>query len=262
MTDRYAIIGDIAATEHDDTITPAGALAIALALRDLGGSVTLRSVLADDAAGNSLRDLFRTARIHPGLVDRPEGTRTSIVHRDDAGRVISREAGVGIVKGAPMDIYALFGHDTLILDTRDQPLRRFLTDLPAHTDGNVRMLSTLSHLDWHDPSPDELEIAMRCDVIVGTAAQFAALTGQDASADALGDIFDRMPGTHIRAAVAVTEYGIDLVGREERVIRPQQGAVPDLVLPQVVAGIAWGLARHSPWEDAATMAIDPTQLAG
>lgn len=260
MTDRYAIIGDITANEYNGTYTPAGALAIALALRDLGGTVTLRSILADDDAGGRLRDVFRTARIHPGLVDRPDNTTTAIVRRDDRGHVTARNEGIGIAKGATIDIYAFFGHDALILDTRDQPLRRFITDLPAHTDGNVRMISTLGHLDWQAPTEDELEIALRCDAIVGTSAQFAVLTGQDNPSDALGDIFDCMPGSHIRAAIAVTESGVDLVGREDRVIRPMRDAIPDILLPQVVAGIAWGLAHHAPWEEAATVAIDPSQV--
>src|SRR5699024_5514523 len=110
----------------------------------------------------------------------------------------------------------------LILDVRDQPLRRFITDLPAHTDGNVKLLSTLIHLDWYEPTPDDLEIALRCDAIIGTADQLIALTGQETPADALGEMFDRMPGAQLRAAVAVTPNGIDLVSRDNRVIRPVQ----------------------------------------
>jgi hypothetical protein len=158
-----------------------------------------------------------------------------------------------------MDIYDLFGHDAMVLDTRDQPLRRFISDLPAHTDGNVRMISTLSHLDWQDPAADELEIAMRCDAIVGTPAQYEALTGQAEPTDAIGDIYDQMPGTQLRAAVLITTGGIDLVAREDRILRPVQDAVPDLLLPQVVAGVAWGLANRAPWEVTATVAIDPSQ---
>jgi len=158
-----------------------------------------------------------------------------------------------------MDVYDLFGHDALILDTRDQPLRRFLTDLPAHTDGNVRLISTLSHLDWQDPTPDDLEIAMRCDAIVGTTTQLAALTGQSSPSEALGDIYDRMPGTQLRAAIAITNSGIELIAREDRVLRPVQDSIPDILMPRVAAGIAWGLANHVSWELAATVAIDPAQ---
>lgn len=262
MSDRYAIIGDIVANKYQNKISAGGALAIALAMRDLDGAVTFRSVLGDDAPGKSLRDLFRTAQIHPRLIDRPEAASTALVIRDDQGGVISRHDGVRLNKGVVMDIYDLFGHDTLVLDTRDQPLRRFITDMPAHTDGNVKMLGTLSHLDWQEPSIDELEIAMRCDTIVGTPSQLAALTGQQTPTEALGEIFDRMPGSHLHAAIAVTEDGINLVAREDRIIRPVRDAIPDLLLPQIVAGIAWGMAHHAPWEQSATVAVDPSQLSG
>lgn len=258
MTMRYAIIGDIIANQHDDALSLGGAGAIALALRDLDGQVTLRSVISTDPTGKTILDRLRKARIHPGLLDRVDDATLPLVERDDDGMVTGRIPGIGIEKGAIMDIYALFGHDALILDTRDQPLRRFITDLPAHTDGNVKMVSTLSHLDWQDRTPDEIDIAMRCDAIVGTPAQFQALTSQPDVTDALGDLFDRMPGTQLRAAVAITPHGLDLVAREDRVLRPVRDAIPDLLLPQVAAGIAWGLAHHAPWEDTATAAIDPT----
>jgi hypothetical protein len=205
---------------------------------------------------------MKKARIHPGLIDKIDDGQTALVVRDEDGQVVSRTPGVGIEKGAVMDIYDLFGHDAMVLDARDQPLRRFISDLPAHTDGNVRMISTLRHLDWQEASENELEIAMRCDAIVGTPAQYRALTGQSEPTDALGDIYDQMPGTQLRAAVLITTGGIDLVAREDRILRPVQDTVPDLLLPQVVAGVAWGLANHAPWEVTATVAVDPSQAGG
>lgn len=258
MTKRYAIIGDIIVEQHVNLTTPGGAGAIALALRDIDGQVTLRSVISTDPIGKTILEELKKARIHPGLVDRVDDTPLPRITRDDDGAITERVPGVGIEKGAIMDIYALFGHDALILDTRDQPLRRFITDLPAHTDGNVKMISTLAHLDWNEPTADEIDIAMRCDAIIGTPAHFEALTGQADVTDALGDLFDRMPGTQLRAAVAITPHGLDLVAREDRVLRPVRDAIPDLLLPQVTAGIAWGLAHYAPWEDAATTAVDPT----
>lgn len=259
MTQRYSIIGDIVAEQHDARISPGGSGAIAIAIAALGGTVKLRSVIGTDASGKSVAAQLKAARIHPGLIDKVESATTSVIARDAAGVVVNRIPGVGIEKGAIMDIYDLFGHDAMVLDTRDQPLRRFISDLPAHTDGNVRMISTLSHLDWQDPTDDELEIAMRCDAIVGTPANYTALTGQSSPADALGDIYDAMPGSHLRAAILVGPGGIDVVAREDRILRPVRDAVPDLLLPQVVAGIAWGLAHHAPWDVTATVAVDPSQ---
>lgn len=260
MTKRYAIIGDIIAELHDGTVSPGGSGAIALAIAALGGSIKLRSVLGTDDPARQVRDALRKARVHPGLTDIREGAQTALVRRTGNGEVIDRTEGIGIENGAVMDIYDLFGHDALVLDARDQRLRRFLSDLPAHTNGNVRMIGTLRHLDWQEPTTDELEIAMRFDAIVGTDAQYEKLTGQSMATDALGDIYDRMPGMHLRAAAAITSDGLELIAREDRVLRPIQHAVPDLLLPQVVAGIAWGLANRAEWHIAASAAADPSLI--
>lgn len=256
MTKRFAVIGDIFAEHHDGELTPGGAGATALAIRDLGGEVTLRSVLGTDPEGNEVLAQLKRARIHPGQIDRVD-EQTGTITRDDRGETIGRTVGAGIKRGAKMDIYALFGHDALVLDTFDQPLRRFISDLPAHTDGTVRMVSSLSHLDMNAPTEDEVEIAMRFDAIVGTPPQLEALTGQAVPSEALGDLFDLMPGAHLRAAVAVTPDGLEIVARDGRVIRPIQDAVPDLLVPQVVAAVAWGFAYHIDWDTVATIGADP-----
>lgn len=255
---RYSIIGDIIAEEHDGDITPGGAASIARALNDLGGRVTLRSVVSTDDVGQRVLAMIKKARIHPGQIDRVDDGALARVERHDDGSVIDRTPGIGIARGAVMDIYDLFGHDALVLDTRDQPLRRFVTDLPAHTDGNVKMVGSLRHLEWQEATADEMEIALRFDAIVGTPVHYERLTGRPVASDALGEIFDRMPGAHLRAAIAITPDGLELVGREERVLRPVRDAVPDLMLPQVVAGVAWGMAHRADWEHTATVAVDPS----
>ncbi len=261
MTKRFAIIGDLVAEHHGDEILPGGCGAIALALRELGGTVTLRSVLGTDAAGDAVLTRLKAARIHPGLIDRVDGA-TASVNRDESGEVINRTPGPGMTRTARMDIYALFGHDALVLDTRDQPLRRLISDLPAHTNGAVRMISTLSHLDLQPATDDELEIALRFDAVVGTPGQLSTLTGQEDPADALGDLFDMMPGAHLRAAVAVTPDGLQIVSRDQRVIRPIQDAMPDILVPQVVSAVAWGFANHLDWDAVATIATDPDAALG
>jgi hypothetical protein len=123
------------------------------------------------------------------------------------------------------------------------------------------MVTTLSHLDHLEPRPDELDVAMRCDTIVGTEAQFALLTGESHASNALGLIFDRMPLTHLRAAVAITSGGLEIIARDTRVLKPVQDAVPNLLLPQVVAGIAWGMAHHADWDAAAEASLDLESVA-
>ncbi len=261
MTKRFAIIGDLFAEHHGDEILPGGSGALALALRDLGGTVTLRSVLGTDTAGDTVLSRLKAARIHPGLIDRVDGP-TASRSRDERGDVVERTPGPGMTRGARMDIYALFGHDALVLDTRDQPLRRLISDLPAHTNGAVRMVSTLSHLDLQPATDDELEIALRFDAVVGTPSQLTALTGQDDPADALGDLFDMMPGAHLRAAIAVTPDGLQIISRDQRVIRPILDAMPDLLMPQVVAAVTWGFAHHLDWDTVATIASNPDAALG
>jgi hypothetical protein len=261
MNKRFAIIGDIIAEHHEGTITPGGSGAIALAITALGGTVTLRSVLGTDPDGTEVLTQLKRARIHPGLIDKvdePTGTIT----RSDDGLVTNRVQGIGIRHRAIMDIYQLFAHDALILDTRDQPLRRFISDLPAHTNGAVRMISPLTHLDVAEPTEDEVQIALRFDAIVGTPSQLHALTGQASPTEALGDLFDLMPGSHLRAAIAITPDGLEIITRDSRVLRPIQNAMPEMLVPQVTAAVAWGFANHLDWDAVATIAADPSSVSG
>lgn len=256
MAKRYAIIGDVIAESTHGEVVPGGSGAIALALRNLDGDVTLRSRIGTDEAGDTVLAALKAARIHPKNIDRIDGD-TCRQSRHDDGSVTDWHEGVLMTKGGVMDIYALFGHHALVLDLLDQPLRHFLIDLPAHTDGNVRMLTTLSHLDHLAPRPDELDVAMRCDTIVGTEAQFAILTGEGRASDALGLIFEQMPLTHLRAAIAITPDGLEIIARDTRVLKPVRDAIPNLLVPQVVAGIAWAMATRAEWDLAATVSLDP-----
>lgn len=257
MAKRYAIIGDLVAENVEGSLSPGGSGAIAMAIRDFGGEVTLRSKIGTDDAGTSVLNHIKAARIHPKSIDRIEGS-TSTINRHVDGSASEWQPGVLMTKDSVLDIYGLFGHDALVLDLYDQALRHFLIDLPAHTDGKVRILTTLSHLDHLPPHADELDIAMRCDTIVGTETQFGALTGEPIASNALGLIFERMPLTHLRAAIAITAGGIEVISRDTRVLRPVQDAVPNLMLPQVVAGIAWGMANYADWDTAVTVCLDPS----
>lgn len=256
MSKRFAIIGDLIAETIGDEITPGGGGAIALALRNIDGDVTLRSRIGSDDTGDAVMQRLKAARIHPKHIDRIAGA-TSTLTRNEDGTVSNWVPNVVMTKDGVLDIYDLFAHGALVLDLYDQPLRQFLIDLPAHTDGKVRMLTTLSHLDHLEPQPDELDIAMRADTIVGTEEQFAKLTGESVASNALGLIFERMPLTHLRAAVAITGDGIEIIARDTRVLKPIQDAVPGLLVPQVVAGISWGMATYADWEVAAEVCMDP-----
>lgn len=257
MSKKYAIIGDIIAENIGSEIHPGGAAAIALAIRDVGGEVTLRSRVGSDAAGDAVMKQTKAARIHPKFTDRVDGT-TSILTRAEDGSVTDWSLGTHMAKDAKMDIYDLFAHNALVLDLYDQKLREFLIDLPAHTDGKVRMLTTLRHLDHLEPQANELDIAMRCDTIVGTEDQFAKLIGEPVASNALGLIFEQMPLTHLRAAIAITNGGIEIIARDTRVLKPVQDAIPGMLVPQVVAGVAWGMATYAEWDTVGDVCLDPS----
>lgn len=257
MTKRYAIIGDIIAEEINGEIMPGGSGAIGIALRELGGEVTLRSRVGTDSAGDEVMKQIKAARIHPKFIDRINGTTTTVTRLED-GSATERQQGAIMAKDAVLDIYDLFAHNALVLDLHDQALREFLIDLPAHTDGKVRMLTTLRHLDLMNPQPKELDIAMRADTIVGTEEQFARLTGEPVASDALGLIFEQMPLTHLRAAIAITSGGIEIIARDTRVMKPVQNAIPSVLYPQVVAGVAWGMANYADWDTTGNVCLDPS----
>ena len=257
MTKRYAIIGDVIAEKTGSEISAGGGGAIGLAIRNLDGEVTLRSRVGNDSAGNTVLQELKAARIHPKHIDKLEGTTSSLTRNVD-GSITEWSPNIVMTKDAVLDIYALFAHDALVLDLWEQPLRQFLIDLPAHTDGKVRMLTTLRHLDHVHPQGDELDIAMRADTIVGTESQFAKLTGESRASDALGLIFERMPLTHLRAAIAITDGGIEIIARDTRVLKPVKDAIPSLLVPQVVAGVAWGMAHYADWDTAGNVCLDPS----
>lgn len=221
MTMRFAIIADLT---PDPT---AGAAGIALALAGMGGHVTLRAVAPEGAATDYLLLALASGGVPANRIDRePDGV---------------------IRKGARMDIYDLFGHDVLVLDFADQPLRRFLTDLPAHTKPDVRMLGTLRHLDTQPPTSDELEIAMRYDTFTGTPGQFMRLTGAASPGEALARIDARMPGTHLRSAVMIGPDAVDIVARDEAI----HLALPTTPLAHAIAIIARGMAERWQWQKTA-----------
>jgi hypothetical protein len=242
----FAIIGDLQVDIQRDAMMPGGSAALAMALAGSGDSVTLRSVCSTDDDDTRILQILEDNDVSTRLVDRVDGSSTTRVFRDAEGAETFRLPGIGIVKGAMMDIYDLFGHDVLIVDCADQPLRRFLSDLPAHTDPNVQMLGMLRHLDWCASTSDELEIAMRFDLVIGTARHYAALTGRDDPEEALTYISEHMPGTHLRTAVLALPDALIAVGRANRKRSTPKVGSPDLALPALAAIAAQLMARRAP----------------
>lgn len=186
------------------TSSPGGTTGnLAMTARKLGADVSMFSVVGSDEQGHAILDGLNFAGIDTRHIRRVEGaTDVSIVAVSSVTRerTILWQKGPYLRRGDRIDIDDLFGADVVVLDPVDIELRRFLTDLPAHTRPRARIVGPLSYLTDSAPE-DMLDIALRHDVIVGNAREFAVLTGEPQPDQALSAIQQRLTGTNCRLAV-------------------------------------------------------------
>lgn len=240
----------------------------AVALARLGAEVTLRAVIGDDELGQTMRDHLAHEGVNVAAVTvrtgEPTDTSTIIVSQQPPDRTILWHRGAMIVKGDRLDIAGLFSHDVVILDMDDMSLRRFLSDLPAHTRPDVRILGTLTYL-VDAGHADALDVALRCDVLVGNERQFGQLTGAGSPETALMTVVDRMRGAQLRTAVmSQGARGCTIATQSERWELP-----PFLVRcidttgagDAFAAGIAYGMARRWDWSRTGRLANATGALA-
>ena len=234
---------------------------LAIALARLGATVSLRTVVGDDDHASQLRQSLDNAGIDTSMVTtrpgEPTDASTIIVSDDPFDRTIYWHVGAAIRKGDPLDISRLFGQDVLVLDIADHPLRRFLTDLPAHSLPAVRMMGTLTYL-VDSGEPDELDVALRFDTLIGNEREFQHLTGQSSPRAAFDFIQQRMPGVNLRTAVmSGGASGCRIATRDD------QWQIPGFLIDvqdatgagdAFAAGIAWGMALRWSWERTGTFA--------
>ena len=254
-TPDYPSAGGYTVVE-DEASLPGGTTSnTALALAKLGASVSFAGVVGDDDVGQRLRAELESAGVDTRWLLTRSGERTDscfiVVSRDPADRTIFWTKGAKIVKGDPLDVPAIFAHDLAVIDLDDPPLVRFLTDLPAHTLPNTRLLGTLGYIaEFVDA--DRFEVMLRFDALVGNIKEFGILTGET-ELDAIVKTLRRgMVGANLRcAAISRGRNGGTIVTRDQRVDLP---ALPvEVVDPtgagdSFTAGIAWGLARRLPLE--------------
>lgn len=237
----------------------------AVALSRIGGLVTLVGKVGDDDDG---RRLIAAMTAEPGidataLTVRPgEATDrcTLIVSEAPAERTIFWRPGAALRRHDPLDLTALFAHDVVLLDISDHPLRRWLTDLPAHSSPRTRLLGTLTYLveDGEPIAGDALEVALRFDTIVGNVHEVTALTRTGDLDAATAVIRSRMVGTNLRScAISRGDAGCRICTRGEIWDVP---AYPVAVVDPTgagdafTAGIAWGIAQRWPWPRTALLA--------
>lgn len=230
----------------------------AVALARIGAAVTLAGRVGDDEDG---RRLIAAMAAEPGIdvsafTVKP-GTATDrctlIVSGDPPDRTILWQPGAAILRRDRLDIAGLFAHDVVLLDFADLTLRRWLTDLPAHSSPRTRLLGTLTYLveDGVPVADDALDVALRFDTIVGSVGELMALTGTGDLDAAAAVIRSRMPGANLRScAVSLGAGGCRICTRTEIWDVP---ALPVAVVDPTgagdafTAGIAWGMTRRWAW---------------
>ena len=154
MVDRIAPAGGYAVVVSEASLPGGTTSNAAVALARLGAETSFTGMIGDDADGALLRAALADAGVElAGLSVRPNeptDASTIIIGGDPPDRTIYWHKGAHIVKGDRIDIGGVFDHDVVVLDVADAPLRRFLTDLPAHTAPRATSLGHWS--TWWNPA--------------------------------------------------------------------------------------------------------------
>ncbi len=252
---RYPVPGEQVIVEQEVAAAGGTSTNTAVALARFGARAAIVAAVGDDAEGDSIRRVLTAAGVDAGwLVVRP-GERTDratiIVSDEPQDRTIYWHEGAELVRGDRLDIASLFDQDVLVLDMADIHLRRWLLDLPAHTQPRARLLGTLSYLadpDLHDA----FDLVLRHDVVVGNEKDVLAVTGTWTLSDAEKAIQSRMRGENLRVAIITSGAAGCRVITEDQRIRLPAFSVP-VVDPTgagdaFVAGVAYGMALRWDWE--------------
>jgi len=259
--DRYPALGGYAVVTATLEAVGGTTANSAAAARRLGADVSLSGLVGDDVTGRLVRDQLRQSGVHVEMVGvdpvRPTDASTVVVDRGSGERSILWHQGARIAKGDRLDIDLLFGGDVLILDTDDLPLRRFLSDLPAHTRPNARLLGPLTYLS-DVGADDAVEIALRHDVVVGNQREFQELTGFADPDVALAFLRGRLRGANARLLVmtrgadGATAATVDEITVGPGYVVPCRDATG--AGDAFVGGLAFGLASRWPLGDVLRLA--------
>ena len=249
--ERYPELGGWALVGRERSL-PGGTTAnTAVALARLGAQVALASAVGDDAEGETLRRTLVAAGVDTTWLVTRAGERTDrstvVVSGHPPERTIFWQRGAEPRRGDKLAIEAIFGHDVVVLDLADVPLRRFLLDLPAHTVPRTRLLGTLTYLT-DEAIPDAFDLALRHDVIVGSERDLLAVTGTWTLSDAAAAVRYRMRGENLRAAVVTRgAEGCRIVTEDDLWQIPALSVAavdPTGAGDAFVAGVAYGLGQR------------------
>lgn len=228
---RIAIIGAVALLP-DGSLTRSGALAIALAAH-AHVEVTLRAIAPDDATCTAIAE---------SMANHETAIHTQVTVRADGDPAPIR-------LGDTLDIWGLFAHDLVILDADDAPLRAWLTDLPAHTAPNVRILGTLDYVTGDLVGSEvDRDIARRFDAMIGTLEQAESLFGlqsTDNVAEAAEAIGAMMRGANLRTAAIHGESMLAIVALDEPTVTMP---LPECASREaIITAVAVAMARRAAW---------------
>jgi sugar/nucleoside kinase (ribokinase family) len=229
----------------------------AMTARRLGAEVALFAIAGSDPEGAAILDHLRLAGIdtaHVRTVESASDLSVVVVSQESRERTILWRQGPYLRRGDRIDIDRLFGADVVILDPVDIELRRFLTDLPAHTRPRARIVGALSYLVDSAPH-DMLDIALRHDVIVGNAREYAALTGLLDPEASMAAVQSRLTGSNCRLAILTNGasgcLGVDRMNRWTCPALPVEAVDTTGAGDSFTGAIAFGLAQR--WEVADTL---------
>lgn len=252
---RYPTTGEQVIVEREVNAAGGTSTNTAVALARFGARATIVAAIGDDEEGEWIRRVLVEAGVDTaGLIVRA-GERTDqatiIVSDEPVDRTIYWHQGAELVRGDRLDIERLFDQDVVVLDMADLSLRRWLLDLPAHTQPRARLLGTLTYLT--DPHlPDAFELALRHDVLVGNEKDYLAVTGTWTLSDAENAVQSRMRGENLRVAIITSSASGCRVITEDQRLRLPAFEVP-VVDPTgagdaFAAGVAYGMALRWDWD--------------
>lgn len=256
VVERYPTAGAYEIVRHDVELPGGTTTNTAVALSRLGAQVSLIAMIGDDHEGARLKGhMDAEARIDTGAFcireGEPTDASTIIVSADPPERTIYWHQGASLERGDRLDISAIFDHDLVLLDVASAPLRRWLTDLPAHTSPRSLLLGTLTYVAGSG-EPDSLEVTLRHDAITGSERETLLLTGSSGMDEATHTIQAHMPGANLRTwVISRGSTGCRIITRDQVL------DVPPFTVNAVdvtgagdafAAGVAYGMATRWNWE--------------
>jgi len=258
--DSYPSPGGYAVVDRQASLPGGTTTNSAVALARIGAEVSFAGLVGDDLPGETIRHALNREGVNTRWLETRIGEPTDaaivVVSNNPSDRTIFWPQGARIVKGDLLDVPAIFGHDLVLLDVDDMPLRRFLSDIPAHTLPGTRILGTLTYLDLAES--DRLDVMLRHDAIVGNEREAMRVTDEATLDAAIAKLQARMIGSNLRAAVISCGAlgGTAFTATERWDLPANRVDVVDTTGAgdAFTAGVAFGMSLRWPWLKTLTLA--------